>query len=88
MVRPNLDTAPLPDELEWGTLAYLNKELSTLLSDYGLENILDELSKLCHEAAHYSAVEHENYPAQVQWDKYGDYLSGLKFLMFSDASRR
>lgn len=83
MTQPNLDTPPLPDELEWGTTQYLNNELAGLLSDYGLEHLLNELSNLCHEKALHLALEYNDYRAQVTWNQYGDYLSGLSYLMFT-----
>lgn len=78
----DLEISPLPAELELGTMSYLNKELFSLLSIYGLENILDELSNLCREAALHAAIANEDYPDQVEWDRYGDHLAGLSYLIF------
>lgn len=70
------------ETLEWGTLEYLQAQLETLVDDYGIQNVIEQLSVVCAEKAHHLAVYWQDYRAQVQWQFYADCIATVTFHLF------
>lgn len=74
-----------PEKAEWGTLEYLQDQLEKLVDDYGLQDVIAELSTVCQLKAQHLNVEWQDYAGGVLWTYYADRINDLDYFLFQKA---